>query len=100
MKYVPIAAALAISSIGILLDDLTTLIGLSQGFVETNPIYPYSLFVTPAFYAVFLLCLEKVRSNMIPREYNRYFAVFMCCVGLLAFKGFVSNIFVLQGSSV
>ncbi len=90
MKHIAIAAALTISAVGISLDDFTTFMGFSRGFVETNPIFPYSLLVIP---------LEKVRTSMIPRGYNRHFSVFMCAVAALAFKGVVNNIFVLSGAS-
>ncbi len=99
MKHTVIAAALTISAIGISLDDLTTFMGFSRGFVETNPIFLYSLLFSPLFYGLFLLALEKVRTRMIPSGYNTYFSVFMCAVASLAFKGIVNNIFVLNGAS-
>lgn len=99
MKYAAIATALAISTLGLLLDDVTTFIGLARGFVELNPIYPYSLIVGPVFYVIFLAMLEAVRVKMIPREYNRYFVLFMCVVAAITFKGFVHNSFVLLGTS-
>ncbi len=95
MKYAAIAMALSISALGILLDDITTFIGLSRGFVETNPIYPYSLLVIPVFYILFLVGLEHVRLRVIPHQYKQYFIFFMLFVALISFKGFVNNTFVL-----
>ncbi len=99
MKYAAIATALSISALGILLDDITTFIGLSRGFVETNPIFPYSLLVIPVFYFLFLIGLENVRVRVIPYEYKQYFFFFMFFVALISFKGFVNNTFVLLAPS-
>lgn len=53
--------SLAISITGLALDDMTTFLGLSRGFVETNPVYPYSLLIAPLFYVAYLELLEVVR---------------------------------------
>ncbi len=91
MKYTPIAAALTISTTGMLLDDISTVIGLSRGFVESNPLYPYSMLVIPLFYFSFLVMLEIVRVKMIPPAYNKYFVLLTIIIALAAFRGFINN---------
>ncbi len=95
MKYIALAASLSISTSAILLDDITTFFGLAKGYVETNPLYPYSLVVTPIFYVVFLLGLDVMRRQVAPFQYNRFFLVLMLVVALLAFKGLINNILIL-----
>ncbi len=98
MQHVALFTAISFSALGILLDDATTFVGLIKGYVETSPIYPYSLLVAPVFYVSFLLMLETVRVRMAPREYNWYFVLFMFVVASIAFKGFVNNGLVLTGA--
>ncbi len=95
MKHIALVASLSIFTSAILLDDVTTFIGLSKGYVETNPIYPYSLFITPLFFTLFLVTLEIVGKRVIPQQYSRHYTVFMLIVASLAFKGFINNIVIL-----
>ncbi len=91
MKYMPIAAAFAISTTGMLLDDISTVIGLSRGFVESNPLYPYSMLVIPVFYFSFIAMLEVVRVKIIPPKYGKYIVLLMIITALAAFRGFINN---------
>ncbi len=90
-----IAVALTISMIGIILDDITTFIGLQRGFVETNPIYPYSLIISPLFYISYLVTLEIIRRKLMPQQFKQKFIIFMYSISSLAFHGFINNTFVL-----
>ncbi len=96
-RYAALVSSLVLSSVGTLLDDITTFVGLARGFVETNPIYPYSLLIIPAFWVSFLLLLDYVRKRTIPRRYNGYFIAFMLAVAAIAFRGFINNMLVFNG---
>lgn len=82
------AIPFAIAAIGVLLDALTTVIGLSMGFYETHPNY------NPILALVIFWSLIAV-TKILPR--TRFIRLFTFLLSTLPFLGVINNSLVIMG---
>lgn len=78
----------AISALGVLLDVLTTVIGLSKGYYETHPNY------NPIWALLIFWSLIAV-TRFLPR--NRFVTVFTLVLSTAPFLGAINNSLVISG---